>query len=175
MNNYRLWPWMMVVIFLGYGCNTTPSPQNSRIAELRTEFELLPSIVKAEVSKGGIAQGYTLEMVYMALGRPDDIETMADGVRLEWTYRNFYPSAKIFGASLYGTRRINPLEKASQRWMNSNRREIQDEVNNGVEIKSVQNASMDLPDMDSAVPGVTLSVIFIEQQVSEYRINGQKS
>ena len=86
----------------GGGCTTTP--QAERAAERAASFARLPSAQQADISRDLVDQGYSLEMVYIALGRPDSIEASADGNECQWTYRNFYLSAQVGGRPLYSTR-----------------------------------------------------------------------
>lgn len=95
------------------GCTTTP--QAERAAERAASFARLPPAQQADVSRGLVDQGYSLEMVYIALGRPDAIEASADGNECRWTYRNFYLSAQVDGRPLYSTRsRHQPGAAASR-------------------------------------------------------------
>lgn len=111
----QLLEWMLIgwIVVLA-GCNT--SPQSERISELKAQYEQMDSATQKELSKGSIERGHTPEMVYIALGRPDLIETSADGQDLTWTYRNFYPSAKIVTESLYQTPNLNPLQETVDAW-----------------------------------------------------------
>lgn len=95
------------VALAGSGCTTTP--QAERAAERAATFAQLPAAQQQAVSRGLVDRGYSLEMVYIALGRPDAIEASADGQECRWTYRNFYLSAQVDGRPLYATRpRLQP-------------------------------------------------------------------
>jgi len=96
---------MLVLAFAaltGGGCTTTPRAE--RAAERAATFARLPAAQQADISRGLVDQGYSPEMVYIALGRPDSIEASADGSECQWTYRNFYLSAQVDGRPLYSTR-----------------------------------------------------------------------
>ncbi len=84
------------------GCET-PRP-NARIAERAAAFGSLPDETRQAVAKGAIERGYTLEMVYIALGRPDAIEASADARECRWTYHRFYFSPEVMTGPLYSTR-----------------------------------------------------------------------
>lgn len=111
----RLLEWIMIGwIAIVAGCNT--SPQLDRISELKTQYEQMDQATQDEVAKGSIAIGHTPEMVYIALGRPDVIETSPDGQDITWTYRNFYPSAKAVKEPLYQAPDLNPLRETMEAW-----------------------------------------------------------
>jgi outer membrane protein assembly factor BamE (lipoprotein component of BamABCDE complex) len=52
------------------GCNTI----DHRIGEKSDAFNQLDPKAQAEIRQGGVQVGYTPDMVYMALGKPDKIE-----------------------------------------------------------------------------------------------------
>ena len=81
------------------GCETTP--QAGRIAELKPAFEQLPRIEQKKVARGAIDQGYTMQMIYMALGRPDQITAAPDGNAVQWSYRQLYPTEGMNQGPLY--------------------------------------------------------------------------
>jgi hypothetical protein len=66
------------------GCDTAAS----RIREKSAEFAALPPAAQAAIRKGIVQVGYTPDMVYLALGSPDDraVETTAEGQSLVWIY-----------------------------------------------------------------------------------------
>ena len=89
------------------GCATTP--QAGRMAERADTVARLSPEHRAAVSRGQIDRGHSLEMVYIALGRPDTIAASADGNECCWTYRNFYLSAQVDDTPLYAARsRLQP-------------------------------------------------------------------
>ena len=151
-------------------CNT--SSQSTRITEQSSEFRKLSVNDQKEVEKGAIAEGFTFEMVYMALGTPSDIETSADAMQTKWTYRNFYPNKKISDDSIYRKPpRVKPLERSLRKWKRDNREVIQIALDSQREyVQRLRAPIAGLPD----TPAVKLEVVFQDNAVSEYLINGQK-
>lgn len=97
------------------GCNNTP--QARRIEQNPELFAQLPPEVQSGVSRGSIALGYTPNMVFLALGRPDKVESSADGQSFIWTYRRFYPAAAVVSDSLYYIPDPDPLGKIVEMWL----------------------------------------------------------
>lgn len=116
---WSILPGLMVIAGLT-GCETTP--QGTRIAKYPELFERLPDNVREEVTKGNIAKGYAPEMVFLALGRPDGIETAADGRSFVWTYRQFYPGSGVVSQPIYAVPDRDPLEDVRQAWVNNQSR-----------------------------------------------------
>ena len=111
----------IVVLLLGMtACMTTP--QVARIEKHTLLFESLPNEVKNDVARGSIAKGYTADMVFLALGAPDEIESAADGRGFVWTYRNFYPSASVVSDSLYHIPSRNSLKETFGMWRHNQSR-----------------------------------------------------
>ncbi len=67
------------------GCDTIAQ----RIEEKAEIFNQLGPEVQENIQRGQVKVGYTLEMVYMALGRPNSITSSADGKYVVWSYMNF--------------------------------------------------------------------------------------
>ncbi|MCC6416022.1 MAG: hypothetical protein IT582_08940 [Opitutaceae bacterium] len=152
-------------------CNTTTSQQN-RIVEQQAEFAALSPSLQSSVSKGIIEQGYTLAMVYMALGRPDTIEALVDGRHVQWGYRNFYPSAAVSEVPLYRVPKIDPLQRSVQKWKAASQRSVNDDMVGNLEYRT----ATDMPDptgADPDLPGVTLAVSFVDGGVTDFTINGE--
>lgn len=96
-------PALLGLAWLGLaGCGTPP--KNARINERAATFGSLPAETRQAVAKGAIERGYTLEMVYIALGRPDEIEASADARECRWTYHRFYFGPEVMTGPLYSTR-----------------------------------------------------------------------
>jgi len=104
-----------VGVNLQTGCGTTPAAR--RIEQHPELFAQLPPEVQSEVSRGSIALGHTPNMVFLALGRPDKVESSADGQSFVWTYRNFYPAATVVSEPLYYIPDPDPLQKAVDMWL----------------------------------------------------------
>lgn len=94
-----------VALALVTGCGSTTS---SRIEEKAAVYRMLTSDQQQRIVAGEIGNGFTPDMVYMALGKPSVVETVSDtgGAVEKWTYRNFYPSERVAQESLY--RRPSP-------------------------------------------------------------------
>jgi outer membrane protein assembly factor BamE (lipoprotein component of BamABCDE complex) len=67
------------------GCDTI----SQRIEEKAEIFSQLGPEVQESIQRGQVKVGYTLEMVYMALGRPNSVTSTPDGKYVVWTYMNF--------------------------------------------------------------------------------------
>lgn len=67
------------------GCSTIAQ----RIEEKADLFAQLGPETQESIQRGLVKEGYTLEMVYMALGRPNQIASTPDGESVVWTYMNF--------------------------------------------------------------------------------------
>jgi len=70
------------------GCSTI----SSRIREKAAVFVALPPAMQAEIRQGQVAIGFTPDMVYMAIGKPDEIREHVDPARREtvWKYNTYY-------------------------------------------------------------------------------------
>lgn len=105
--------WYVVGLGLLASCASSPE---SRIAERRAVFEALTAEQQADVRHGVIRKGFTADMVYVALGRPSQVEKISDGIPAEkWIYRDFYPSAYVTSEGLYRKpgERSRPNSRAS--------------------------------------------------------------
>ena len=78
-----------VVVALVAGCNTAKTPT--------TATKLEPKI-RAQVDKGIIEPGFTPEMVYLALGKPNEpAESLVDATTNgTWVYHNFQRNDRDF-------------------------------------------------------------------------------
>lgn len=95
------------------GCSTAPAPQHLRIASQPAVFAQLTPVQQKEVTAGNIDRDYTFEMVYLALGAPDRVETSADGQETQWSYKKYYANTKVMNVPLFPPGRVrlgNPLE-----------------------------------------------------------------
>jgi len=70
------------------GCSTV----NSRIREKQAVFDTLPPATRAEIRRGQVAVGFTPDMVYMAIGKPDEVRERVDAAGREtvWKYSVYY-------------------------------------------------------------------------------------
>lgn len=74
------------------GCQAGSGPR-ARIREKSAAFAALPPAQQAKIEKGIVEVGFSQDMVYMALGRPNDVHdvTLPEGRETTWTYRNVIP------------------------------------------------------------------------------------
>jgi hypothetical protein len=88
-------------VFLA-GCSTV----ESRIKENPAAFASLDPQTQAEIRKGGVRVGFTTEMVYIALGRPDERSerVTAEGREEVWIYTTTYE--EYAGTAHVGYRRV---------------------------------------------------------------------
>jgi hypothetical protein len=70
------------------GCSTV----DSRIKEKPDVFAKLDPVIQAKLKQGIIDLGYTSDMVYIALGKPDEIRerTSGGGHDTVWKYNTYY-------------------------------------------------------------------------------------
>lgn len=82
------------------GCSTI----NSRINEKGSVFYSLDAESRAKIEHGDIAIGFTPDMVYMALGKPDTkrFRTTADGTAETWVYGAYYYDGPHVGYHRWG-------------------------------------------------------------------------
>ncbi len=84
------------------GCNTF----NSRARQMSGVYDSLPASEQQRLQRGTINVGDTPEMVYIALGNPDERrETLtADGAQNTWIYKTYWQQYE--GTAWLGYRRI---------------------------------------------------------------------
>jgi hypothetical protein len=91
-----------VVASLVAGCNTF----SSRARQMSGVYDQLPASEQQRLQRGAINVGDTPEMVYIALGNPDerrDILT-ADGTQTVWSYKSYWQQYE--GTAWLGYRRV---------------------------------------------------------------------
>src|SRR5688572_29807432 len=84
------------------GCNTF----QSRARQMSGVYDQLPASEQQRLQRGAINVGDTPEMVYIALGNPDerrDILT-ADGSQTVWSYKSYWQQYE--GTAWLGYRRV---------------------------------------------------------------------
>ena len=76
------------------GCTgVTPSAQTQRrIEEKSGVFNALDASQKNDILGGAIEKGFSMDMVYLSLGKPNRIVTSADGVKAMWVYQEYSSS-----------------------------------------------------------------------------------
>lgn len=83
-------------------CNTV----KSRIEEKSALFNSLDPQTQAKIKQGLVDVGYTTDMVYIAMGKPDEMKdrTTADGHETTWVYNSYWQEYQ--GSRLMGYRRF---------------------------------------------------------------------
>lgn len=141
----------------------------SRIEEKSAVFNQLDAATQKQIQLGNIDRGYTADMVYMALGKPNKVEqrSSSSGPIGVWIYKNIPLDSKGTwrGLSLDGTNDFNPTfapgsssnvpNQMQGSMSNSGSRRTDVDWNKGVEV----------PDL----PMGTLYVFFFEGRV--YKLN----
>lgn len=88
--NRRLLTTFMLAASLGFltGCQTV----DDRIKEKPDVFAKLDTLTQDKIKQGIIDLGYTEDMVYLALGQPDQRResVTADGNTTTWIYNTYY-------------------------------------------------------------------------------------
>ena len=88
--NRRLLTTFMLAASLGFlgGCQTV----ESRIKEKPEVFAKLDAATQDKIKQGVIEIGYTEDMVYLALGKPDQMResVRATGKSTAWIYNTYY-------------------------------------------------------------------------------------
>lgn len=83
----------LVLALILTGCETDGG-LSARAQEKSATYTSLKPWEKKYIDKGAIAAGFTADMVYIAMGRPDKVETkdLPEGKAELWIYSRFYPS-----------------------------------------------------------------------------------
>lgn len=91
-----------VTLLLFAGCNSF----NSRARQMSAVYDQLPASEQQRLQRGVIGIGDSPEMVYIALGNPDERrDTLnADGSRTTWIYRTYWQQYE--GTAWLGYRRV---------------------------------------------------------------------
>jgi hypothetical protein len=84
------------------GCNTF----HSRARQMSGVYDTLPASEQQRLQRGSISVGDTPEMVYIALGNPDERRdvTTADGTHTTWIYKSYWQQYE--GTAWLGYRRV---------------------------------------------------------------------
>lgn len=102
INSIHVLSLTMLATLLLAGCNTF----QSRAREKSETFDSLPADTQQRLQRGKIDLGDTQDMVYIALGLPDERRqtTTSDGVQETWIYRTYWQQYE--GQVWAGWRRI---------------------------------------------------------------------
>ena len=139
------------------GCHPTAGIP-TRIQEKSVVFSHLTAIQKRNIEKGVIEVGYTTDMVYMALGKPQKVreEKLPEGTEEIWIYENFVmpPAMALLGFNHPSRHGYNP-------GMNATTMSISSTAKGGPE-----------PSIDGMpeLPTETLHVIFLNGVVFELKV-----
>ena len=87
---------LLILVLASAGCDPA-SGIATRIAEKSAVFTQLTPEQKSKIEQGVIEIGFTSDMVYMAMGRPQKIteKNLPLGHVAMWTYRNFLPTSSL--------------------------------------------------------------------------------
>jgi len=167
MKNYLLPAGTAIVLaLLITGCETDGGV-SARGQEKSATYTRLKVWEKKLIDKGTISQGFTPDMVYIAMGRPDKVETQdsTDGKTELWIYRRYYPN----GDAIQGFRHADyTTESAYQPQMathESNGRPVGMNRGVGQSISTTggpQGGSMEPADLRS----YTIKVLFADGKVA---------
>ena len=96
------------IALLSTGCESNGIA--NRIGEKSAAFASLSPEEKQYIEDGLIFTGYTTDMTYMAVGKPNSTETKEkDGKSVEmWSYKRFYPSGRLEAILTEYSRARNP-------------------------------------------------------------------
>jgi len=78
----------ILAAFFITGCESSGIP--NRIQEKSVIFNTLPPVQQQDIKNGYFGEGYTMDMVYIAVGKASKITT--NGQDILWTFNNFYPA-----------------------------------------------------------------------------------
>jgi len=83
---------LLLALFVG-GCESDGGV-TARAQEKSAAYAALKPWQKKYVDKGTVAEGFSPDMVYIAMGKPDKVETkqLAEGKAEMWIYSRYYPN-----------------------------------------------------------------------------------
>lgn len=105
----------LILAALAAFCLGACSTVKSRIEEKASVFNALDSETQARLRQGIVDVGYTPDMVYIAMGRPDQTKEKqtAEGIDTTWIYNEYWQEYQ--GTQFVGYRRIvyyDPVARA---------------------------------------------------------------
>jgi hypothetical protein len=108
-----------LALALGLAACGTMSTIESRSQEQSATFAAASPREQNMMKRGLVAAGFTPNMVYVAIDKPDTITKSEDGRSERWIYKNFgqVPGSPVMGATKVTT--INPSSAATARASNS--------------------------------------------------------
>src|SRR5471030_935786 len=83
----------LLLALLVTGCESDGG-MSARAQEKSATYAALKPWQKKYIDKGAVTIGFTTDMVYISMGRPDKVDTkdLAEGKAELWTYSRYYPS-----------------------------------------------------------------------------------
>tara|TARA_R110002111_G_scaffold26434_1_gene57248 strand:- start:79 stop:642 length:564 start_codon:yes stop_codon:yes gene_type:complete len=165
------------IVLLSTGCESNGIA--NRINEKSATFAALSPEEKEYIEDGLIYPGYTKDMTYMAVGKPNSTETIdKDGQNAEmWTYKRFYPSGRLEMILTDYSRARNPnLQRSVD--IETGKATVSDHAPTsgaptrssssigGASGTSGQMNNLSLPD----VPVYNLYIIFLEGKIVDLRL-----
>jgi len=99
-------PFVILLLCLLAGLLAGCSTIQSRIKEKAAVYAALDAATQEKIKQGRVEIGYTPDLVYMALGAPDEARerTSSHGQQLVWTYTSVYH--EYVGTAEVGYRRV---------------------------------------------------------------------
>lgn len=152
------------------GCDAT-SGTAARIQEKSAAYAQLTPEQKKNIEEGAIEHGYTMDMVYMALGKASKTreQTAPEGTVVMWTYNNYYPTVTASAVTLN-----NPSRRRLNYQLSSTFANNQPTGPSAPSLSSTKPAGPEagidnLPD----VPSETLHVLFLDGKVFQIKLEGE--
>lgn len=161
MTHERTTPWVLglasaLLIGLLAGCEAATGV-SARVQEKSAVFAQLTPDQQKNIEQGAIEVGYTMDMVYMALGRPSKVKEKAapEGTVVMWTFNNYFPTVAVARLAMN-----DPSRKYRAPQVSPNT------PGNSVSISSTRPSGPE-PGVDSLgdIPSETLHVLFLEGRV----------
>lgn len=159
MNARRFVPGLLLAFALGVTLPGCISTTGSRIQEKAAQYDRLDAATQEHIRKGLVENGYTADMVYMALGPATEtkVASTPDGEVEIWSYKNMTLARKAgFRGLTYNTNmNITPTTRSGRP---------------GTGMGKQAYSTIDLDRMDSAselpdLPMGTLRVYFFQGRV----------
>ena len=142
-----------------------PTPGNLKYAKR------LVATIKQRIEAGSIERGYTMDMVYMALGKASKVKEKAapEGNVLMWTFSNFYPSVAVSQLAMN-----DPSRKHKAPPFSTNCPGEGPGSSTAASISSTKPVGPE-PGVDSlgSIPSETLHVLFLDGMVFQIKLEDE--
>lgn len=165
MKNLLLLGATLAAALLLAGCESGGA--STRIQEKSAVYSTLTPAEQTQIQHGGIEPGFSQDMVYMSLGKPNRVASSADGKETTWTYTNYYPPAGTpqANARSFGPRMTYTAGGASAR--NSVSAEAPNASRGGKSLSDTSPSGGE-PGLDIAeMPSATLHVVFTDGKLTD--------